>query len=52
MVASKSGQMCLVVKYVVNNNNNSNDNNKQTFQRRTINEKRHKGARSDYSPKQ
>jgi len=28
------------------------ENNKQTFQRRTINEKRHKGARSDYNPEQ
>jgi len=35
--------------YSVNNNNN---NNKQTFQRCTINENHHKGACSDYSPKQ
>jgi len=35
-----------------NNNNNNNNNNEQTFQRRAINEKRHKGARSDYNPEQ
>ena len=29
-----------------------NNNNKQTFQRRIINEKHHKGVRSDYGPKQ
>jgi len=32
-----------------NNNNNNNNNNKQTFQGRTINKSRHKGAGGDYN---
>jgi len=31
--------------------NNNNNNNKQTFQGRTINKSRHKGAGGDYNPR-
>jgi len=37
--------------YHQNDNNNNNNNNKQTFQGRTINKSRHKGAGGDYNPR-
>ena len=49
MMTKKISATCQHTEIARNNNNN---NNKQTFQRRTINENHHKGARGDYSPKQ
>jgi len=36
---------------ICSDNNNNNNNNKQTFQGRTINKSRHKGAGGDYNPR-